>query len=257
MALWGKRPGLFVNNIRFYILVISALLSLGILCLCRLSVASDELFIIRVQQVFGFTALGFWYLALLATPLSVVVGKNGPMALYLHARRALGVSAAYFAVLHMLTGIFGQLGGVPGLLLLPGRFQLALVFGAVGLLVLLAMAVTSFDSVIRWMTFPRWKWLHRLGYGASVFVLLHVWIIGTHLEQPVFRWVIFILLGILAVLESWRISLQLAKRFTDIDQGMRIMIFLSLCAVFLGLAGLGPRTIDRFHESHTGHGASR
>lgn len=254
MKLWGKRPGLFVSNVRFYILIFSFLLSIGAWCYCRVTVQSDSLYMIRTQQIFGFSALGYWYLALLATPLSVVLGKKGFMAQYLHARRALGVSAAYFALLHMLTGVFGQLGGISGLLLLPGRFQVALVFGAVGLLVLLAMAATSFDSVIRWMTFPRWKWLHRLSYGASVFVLLHIWILGTHLEQPLFRWAILILLGVLALLESWRISLQLEKNFKDIDHGMRLMIFFSLFLVLLGLAGLGPRTINRFHETHSNHG---
>lgn len=257
MKLWGKRPGLFVANSRFYILVFSLLLSAFVFCACRLTIASDTLFLIRTQQIYGFIAIGYWYIALLATPLRTVLGKDGFMAQYLHARRALGVSATYFASLHLVISLFGQLGGFAGLALLPARFQLALMFGGIGLVVLLLMAATSFDSVIRWMTFPRWKWLHRLGYIASALVLLHIWIIGTHLEQPVYRWMLLVVLGFLLLLESWRVSVLLASRFSDIDRGMQLMIFVSLFLVFLGVVGLGPRTINRFHETHIGHGGQR
>ncbi len=251
-VLWGKRPGLFVRNSRFYILAAAVCVSITILCFFRTQYVSDGLFLIRVQQIFGFIALGLWYLALLATPLSVVLGKQGAMQQYLYARRALGVAAAYYAVLHMGFGIFGQLGGLSGLTLLPEAFQQALIFGLVGLITLLAMAATSFDKAIRFLTFPRWKWLHRFGYVAAVFVFLHVWIIGTHMESTTIRLIAGLLLSFLLVLESWRASLQIEKLSGDKDLRTRVLIFLSLSVLFVGVVAYVPQTVNRFHGGHTG-----
>lgn len=249
---WGKRPGLFVNNSRFYVLSFSVVLSLLVISYMRTHIIADTLYLIRVQQIFGFIALGYWYLALLATPLSTIFGKQGFMQQYLYIRRSFGVSAAYFAVLHMLFGVFGQLGGLSGLLLLPGRFQLAVLFGGIGLLTLLAMALTSFDSVIRWMTFPRWKWLHRFGYVAACFVLLHIWIIGTHMSSDVLPIVMFGLLSVLAVLESWRMGFVIEKVSGEQDTRMRYFIFVSLAVVLVGLIAYVPAAVDRFHARHDG-----
>lgn len=251
-AKLGKRPGLFISNSRFYILALSVAFSLVITSYLRLNIFSDTLFEIRLQQVFGFTALSLWYIALLATPLSGLLGKKGWMAQYLYARRAIGVSGAYFAVLHVLLGVFGQLGGPGNLLNLPSRFQQSLIFGAFGLTVLVLMASTSFDRVIKWLTFPRWKWLHRLSYPAITLVLLHVWIIGTHLDSLRFRVIILGAISILVVLESWRISKNIEKASKSDDPKLRLLVFISMVLILIGLSVYIPRSMDRYHAKHTG-----
>lgn len=245
-----RRKGLFVNNTRFYILAFSLSISIFVVSYLRTTISADALYMIRVQQTFGFLALIYWYIALLATPLSSVLGKNGFMAHYLHSRRALGVSGAYFAVLHMLFGVFGQLGGPANLLVLPSRFQLAIILGGIGLVVLLAMAATSFDKVIKYMTFPRWKWLHRLAYPAIILVLIHVWIIGTHLSDNAFRAAILSVIIVLVVLESWRISKNIEKKSESEDPKLRLLIFACLVVIATGAAVFVPRSIDRYHSSH-------
>jgi sulfoxide reductase heme-binding subunit YedZ len=248
---FGKRPGLFLHNSRFYILIITFLLSMIILTFSRTSIDSTTLFMIRVQQVYGFMALFYWYLSLLASPLASCFGKDGFMKQYLYARRALGVSAAYFALLHMLFGLFGQLGGPGNLLLLPGRFQQALLFGAVALIFLLVMAATSFDKVIRLMTFPRWKWLHRLGYIAAILVFLHVWMIGTHISYPWVRWTFFSLLTVLAIAESFRAARALRKRLGGTNQLIFIFFFITFLGWSIGVITYLPRLVAGYHESHS------
>lgn len=252
-----SRPGLFINNSRFYILVLSLLFSIIVACYLRLNITTDTLYFIRTQQVFGFIALLLWYFALLATPLSGVFGKSGWMAQYLYARRALGVSATYFALLHVLIGTFGQLGGISNLLVLPTRFQQALVFGLVGLVVLLAMTATSFDKAIKWITFPRWKWLHRLSYPAVILVLLHTWIIGTHLESVLFRSIIFGAITILVILESWRVTKNIEKASNSNDPKLRMLVFGCLVIISVGLAFYVPYSIDSYHANHKDVGGHR
>ncbi len=254
--IWGKRPGLFVDNIRFYILLLAGIMSFIAAAYLRINVSSDTLFVIRLQQVYGFIALFFWYIALLATPLSSIFGKEGFMRQYLFARRALGVSAAYFALLHVLLGLFGQLGGIGNLLLLPDRFQLSLLFGGLGLLVLLTMAFTSFDKVIKWMTFQRWKWLHRLGYLAAILVFLHVWTVGTHMTYTWVRWVFFGALVLLAGLESWRTALNIRKWVKSLNQLEFLLIFISLFVVLMVFIVVLPRTVTSYHSRHSEEHAS-
>lgn len=173
-----------LHNLRFYVLFVTVLLSIFGACLLRLIINSDQAYIVAVGQFFGLAAVVYWYAVLLLSPLSKLIGKRGWLSQLLFARRALGVSVAYFALGHALLAIWGQLGGLSQLGLLPSIFQAALWFGVIALVVLLVMAATSFDAVIRWMSFPRWKWLQRFGYGAGVLVIAHIWLIGVHTAVP-------------------------------------------------------------------------
>ena len=191
------------NNSRFYILFFSFLLSLFLACSARLFFASDQLYYIRLEQLFGLASVIFLYIALIIGPVEKVVGKRQWISQVVFARRAIGVSAAYFALLHTVVALFGQIGGFGGLALLPQRFVWALLFGAISLLVLLLMAATSFNKVISFMTFRKWKWLHRMVYIGSILLLLHVWMIGTHLAYAWVQIAVFIPLSVLLGLESW------------------------------------------------------
>ncbi len=255
MIAKGQRPGLFVSNSRFYILLIAFILSVLVACYLRTAIASTALYMIRVQQIYGFTALFFWYLALLATPLSSIFGREGTMKQYLYARRALGVSAAYFALLHMLAGLYGQIGGLGNILLLPARFQQAVLMGSIALLFLLLMAATSFDSITRILTFPRWKWLHRCGYTAAILVFLHVWMIGTHTAYAWVRWGFFCLLVFLAGLESYRAATNLRRRLKETGNLLLAFFFVTFFAWSVAAIAYLPRLVDGHHETHTGAGS--
>jgi sulfoxide reductase heme-binding subunit YedZ len=245
-----RRIGLFKNNIRFYLLIFAGILSLLLAAWLRVNIGGDKLYYIRLQQIYGFVSLAYWYLALLATPLGTVFGKEGKMRHYLFARRALGVSAAYFALLHVLISLFGQLGGLNGVLLSPAKFQQALIFGAVGFICLLLMAATSFDKVITIMTFPRWKWLHRTSYIAAVLVLLHIWIIGTHLTYPWLRWVLFGMLAVLIIAESWRVSLIIDKKSGEQNKDLRLALFVMMMVLLISALLYLPTKTESYHNRH-------
>ena len=243
-------PQQLIVNSRFYIIAFSILFSFIVASYFRTAINGDTLYTIRIQQIYGFSALFFWYLALLATPLKTIFGKEGFMKSYLYNRRALGVSAAYFATLHMLLSLFGQLGGPSKLGLLPQRFQISIIFGGIALLFLLLMAATSFDKVISWMTFPRWKWLHRLGYIGAVLVFLHVWMISTHLSYVWIRQLLFALLSLLFALESWRVSILIERLSGEKSRGQQVMIAISLFVLAVLSMHIAPNFIDNNHSKH-------
>lgn len=240
------------NNNRFYILVFSSLLSAFVLCLLRVQIASDQLFYIRTEQVYGFASIIFLYVALIVSPLKRVMGGERRWIQNLEfARRGIGVSAAYFALLHAGVALWGQIGGFDGLALLPDRFAWALVFGVTALVVLLLMAATSFDKVIKFMTFRKWKWLHRFVYLGSVLIILHVWMIGTHAAYGWVQLVTFIPLSLLFGLEAWTIMSKFSERhptFKSKDYFITLVLCMWLLASLLLL--MLPALVKNYHDEH-------
>lgn len=172
-----------LSNSRFWILISGIVLSVCIAGIVQLLIPSGSLQIIRMEQTYGLIAVLLLYAALLASPLT----KNYPnfsfKEAYLHARRAIGVLAFYFAFLHSFLAFFLQLGGFNGIKYYSSVYNWSLLLGVLALGILFVMAATSVDWVIRVMSFKRWKLLHRLVYVAGVSILVHIVLVGSHFEQ--------------------------------------------------------------------------
>lgn len=240
---------MLLKNSRFYILTGSILASVIIFGLLRLTSVSDQLFLIRSEQTFGFVGLGYWYLALIISPLGYAIGKRR-MRYLEFGRRAIGVSAFYFILLHGAIALWGQLGGPGDVKDLPNVFQWSLLAGAIAFLILGLMAATSLDIAVRIMTYRKWKWLHRFVYAAAVLAMLHIWTIGTHLAYSPTQITVFVLLALLIGLELYRIIKQLNERFLHVDRvemaGMVLAVWVMLCA---GVAFV-PSLIHNYHSAH-------
>lgn len=244
-----KRIQSLTDNSRFYILMGAFLLSVMLVSGLRLMIPSDQLFSIRSQQLSGLVAVLLLYSAVILTPISKLV-KNGLVDRLLFARRAVGVSAAYFTVLHTIIVLATQSGGLSGLRLLPQRFQIAFILGGIATVILLLMAFTSFDRVIKKMTFRRWKMLHRFVYLAIALVIVHVWMIGTHASGSTARFYGALLLGLLFLLESIRLSRSLGKRF-KLQTVRQWLLALVIFMTFQGSLLLLPLVSRNYHSDHT------
>ena len=111
------KPSL-TRNIRFYILAATVCVSIFVFCWLRLTITDNQLFLIRAEQSFGYLCVVYWYLALLVSPLQKQMGNRFNLTPLVFSRRAIGVSAAYFALLHAGIALWGQIGGFSGLVLL-------------------------------------------------------------------------------------------------------------------------------------------
>lgn len=228
----------------------SFLLSIMVVSWFRLQIPSDQLFYIRVQQVFGLLCVLYWYLALIISPLGYVIGKSRTKWLEF-TRRGIGVSAFYYALLHGLVAVWGQLGGPGQLQYLPSLSRWSILAGAAACTVLLIMAATSIDRVVEFMTYHRWKWLHRLVYIAGTLAVLHVWSIGTHL---VYAWVQYLALALLVSLsglELFRVTKILSKKYQSVGGMEAAALFLSAWAVVVTLILFIPYYIPNYHRQHT------
>lgn len=244
-------------NSRFYILAFSFLLSVAVFAWMRLTIESDQLLRIRTQQSYGFICLVYWYVALIISPIGHVIGKHR-MKRIEFARRAIGVSAFYFALLHAVVALFGQLGGIGQIQYLPDLFKWSLAGGGVALLVLAMMAATSFDAVIEFMTFRKWKWLHRLVYLASVLVILHIWTIGTHLAYSWAQVGGFVALAVLSGLEILSTVRFLNRKHLHFNRSEAAVLAVSLWGILLVLLIALPALVQNYHSRHTtGHNHSQ
>lgn len=241
------------HNPRFYILASSILLSILLASWLRISIPSDQLFGIRLQQTFGLLAVLYWYSALLISPLQKRFSPSTFTPYLVFSRRGIGVSGAYFALLHVLVSLFGQIGGFAGIFLLPPRFLVAILLGFGALLILLAMAATSFDKVIALMTFPRWKLLHRFGYLAGILAMLHVWMIGTHMSYGWLQILAFILLSTLFWLEADRLAGTISKKFSFTHKKpiLSTLLWLGMSLLLLALPQVAGSTTSH-HAQKTG-----
>ncbi len=242
-----------LNNSRFYILCSSVLLSLILLASLRLQLSSDQLFVIRTQQVFGLVCIFYWYAALIISPIGHIIGKQR-MKKIEFARRAIGVSAFYFAALHAGFALWGQLGGIGSINYLPQSFQWSLAGGTVALAVLAIMAATSFDKVVAFMTFRKWKWLHRLVYIGGVLAVIHIWSIGTHLAYGGVQLAALLALMVLSGLELFRVTKAMNEKWLHFRRTEATIVFIALWVMVVSCILLLPVMMQNYHSKHTDKG---
>lgn len=245
-----------LKNIRFYVLVASLLLSCTIYGWVANNIPAGSLPIIRLTQLYAFTALAFLYLTLLIGPAIYTfrfLPWRGPL---FRARRALGVSAFCFACLHAYFAFFKQLGGFAGLGFLDSKYLWAISLSFTALVILGLMAATSFDRIVKLLTFRRWKLLHRFVYLAGFFILIHALLLGTHFSDlaSLIPQIIFIALAFLLFLEARRLDAYLEKKMPAAPRfGLTTTLFLAsfiTYAFFTFLPATSNRISLNIHSQH-------
>lgn len=149
----------------------------------------------------GMLALIFLLLTLLVTPLRKVSGWNW----IIFSRRTLGLYAFFYALAHFLIFFgFDRSLSISSTVSEMVKRKYLLV-GITGLLVMVPLAVTSTNAMIKRLGGKRWRALHRLAYVAAIAGVLHYYMqVKADVRQPlVFAAALSVLLGY-RILESWR-----------------------------------------------------
>ncbi len=152
----------------------------------------------------GDWVLYFLCITLAVTPLRRVTGWNWLVKL----RRELGLFAFFYACLHFMTFLwFDHFFDVAEMWkdVLKRPF---ITVGFIAFVLLIPLAVTSTNGMIRRLGGKRWQWLHRLIYVIAPLGILHFWWMkaGKHdFEQPI------IFGAVVAVLLGLRVYWKLAK----------------------------------------------
>jgi sulfoxide reductase heme-binding subunit YedZ len=118
----------------------------------------------------GFVACVLLAVVLTFTPLRVLFPKSGLVQALNRHRRLVGVSAFFYALLHLATHLLYE-GGFA--ILASDVKKPFLLTGLVAFSILLVLAITSLNRAVRWLGGKRWKNLHRLAYLAAALVAYH------------------------------------------------------------------------------------
>ena len=173
----------WLKGIRLYIAMASLLVTALTILWARAAYGGSTLYPIRVEEVFAWLALGLVAVAISIGPAYKLFPKLGGKQLLFDARRLLGVSAAWFASWHV--GIaYLNLFHAANPLSLPMQYRWSFLAGGFALIILLAMAVTSFDAAFKRMGIW-WFRLHRFVYVAIGLALLHAYVSGVHSTGPI------------------------------------------------------------------------
>jgi sulfoxide reductase heme-binding subunit YedZ len=119
-------------------------------------------------------ATGDWTLRLLCitlavTPLRVMLGLPELAKL----RRKLGLFTYFYVVLHLLCYSWLDMGFEWGDIAADIAKRPFILVGFSAFVLLMPLALTSFNRAIRWLGAKRWQWLHRLVYVVAVLAVLH------------------------------------------------------------------------------------
>ena len=141
----------------------------------------------------GMLALIFLMLTLAVTPLRKISGWNW----IIFSRRTLGLYAFFYALAHFL--IFFSLDrsfSISSTLSEMLRRNY-LIVGSIGLFVMIPLAVTSTNAMIKRLGGKRWRELHRFAYVAALAGVIHFYLqVKADLRRPIaFAVVLAILLG--------------------------------------------------------------
>ncbi|WEF32529.1 sulfite oxidase heme-binding subunit YedZ [Pseudoduganella chitinolytica] len=144
----------------------------------------------------GDWTLYFLCIALAVTPLRRLAKWNWLLKL----RRMVGLFAFFYALLHFLTFLwFDHFFDVAGMLKDVAKRPFILV-GFIAFVLLIPLAVTSTNAMVRRLGGKRWQWLHRLVYVVAPLGVLHFWWMKAakhDLAQPMlFVAIVALLLGI-------------------------------------------------------------
>jgi DMSO/TMAO reductase YedYZ heme-binding membrane subunit len=242
-----------LKHIRSIILTITFLAAISIYLFVN-TTYSPNLKIIRLVQIYALTSISFLYITLLTSPLYIAFPHLPGRSVWIKARRALGLSAFTFAILHAYFAFFKALGGFDGLSFLGQNYITPILFGLTTLTILSLMTLTSNNTMMRMMG-NNWKRLHRLVYIAGLSIIFHALKLGSHfvdLSQTIpFIFVVAVL--ILLLLETYRIDNFLKNRYPQLPRYLVFCIgtiaLISLYLIYAKPYVEGAKTLS-IHGKH-------
>jgi sulfoxide reductase heme-binding subunit YedZ len=153
-------------------------------------------------HVTGFVAIIFIALTLSVTPVRKITGWNWLS----HFRRMLGLYAFFYGVVHFSIYFALQQSFHVKAVFWDAVDHPFIFYGMTALLLMIPLAVTSTNGMIKRLGAAKWKRLHKLVYIVAIAAAIHFWKNGkvVGLDQKVFAATVALLLGYRVV--AWQLA---------------------------------------------------
>lgn len=190
--------------------------------------------------------LGDWSIRLLFAALAVTpLRQSLGLSRVIQVRRMIGVAAFCYALAHFAFFVLDKSLQI-GVVVREIALRYYLTIGFAGLLILLALAATSTDGMIRRMGGKKWAALHRLAYVAGALAVVHFFIQSkADVAEP------FVMGGLFLWLMLWRVL----SRYGLLPRGARAVLVLAVLALVSAAATAGAETL--YYHLKTGVDAMR
>ena len=146
-----------------------------------------------VTHTTGMLTLVFLLISLAVTPLRKITGANWLVKF----RRMLGLYAFFYGFLHLLTYVWFDRGF--NLKSVPGDIvkRPFITIGMSAFFLMVPLAITSTNKMVKRLGGKRWNHLHKLVYLAGVAGVLHYWLlVKSDVRLPLtFAFILALLLG--------------------------------------------------------------
>ncbi len=137
--------------------------------------------------------LVFLSLTVAVTPVRKIFGINS----LVKVRRMLGLFAFFYGALHLLTYVwFDRLFNLLSVVQDVGKRPFIL-FGMLAFVLMVPLAITSTNKMVKRLGGKRWATLHRLVYLSAIAGVVHFWmLVKSDTRLPLtFGFILFFLLG--------------------------------------------------------------
>ena len=147
----------------------------------------------RLEWEYGLLALQLLILTLAITPLKRFTGVN-----LMKFRRSLGLSAFFLALAHLLVWVVLDMQFLFAQMLTDIAKRPYITVGMAAFAMMLPLAITSSNALIRRLGALRWRRLHMLVYPLALLGALHfIWVRkGFQVEPLIYMGVILLLLAL-------------------------------------------------------------
>jgi methionine sulfoxide reductase heme-binding subunit len=144
-----------------------------------------------INRFTGDWVLRFLMITLTITPLRLLTGWNA----LLRYRRMLGLFAFFYACLHFLSFAWLDQNFVLADIVKDVIKRPYITVGFASFLMLIPLAVTSTNAMVRRLGAKRWQQLHRLVYAIGIGGVVHfLWLVKSDIREPLIYAVILTLL---------------------------------------------------------------
>ncbi len=147
-----------------------------------------------VTKTTGIWALRFLVITLTVTPFVKITGW-GWLAQF---RRMIGVFAFFYALLHFSTYLVLDQFFDWDSIVADIKKRPFITIGFASFVLLIPLAITSFNKMIKWLGSKRWTALHRLVYFIAIGGVIHyLWLVKADKQRPIiYGAIVLTLLGI-------------------------------------------------------------
>ena len=201
--------------IRFYVKPAVFAAALAPLAVLGWRIAHDMLGANPVEAVNRFTgdwALRFVLITLAVTPMRRMTGINSLLRL----RRMLGLFAFFYATIHFTSFVWIDQGFDMDEIIKAVVKRPFITVGFMGFLLLIPLAATSTNGMVRRLGARRWQQLHRLVYLIAGLGVLHFfWMVKSDIREPL------LYAAILMFLLGYRIWHRWHNRLTPLAAPLR------------------------------------